>query len=117
MAAPSSPGSASHAGAPRSRGVVDPAAVLRVVLDPFVKAAPPSHWAFEMLQAIFSGDAVMARLLTTSHAKHWNPQVLTEPLGGPMGQNLLHVTALFNRPEIASLLLQSLDRAADEQAE
>jgi hypothetical protein len=38
-------------------------------------------------------------------------------LGGPMGQNLLHVTALFNRPEIASLLLQSLDRAADEQAE
>jgi hypothetical protein len=55
--------------------------------------------------------------LTTSHAKHWNPQVLTEPLGGPMGQNLLHVTALFNRPEIASLLLQSLDRAADEQAE
>lgn len=38
----------------------------------------------------------------------WDPALLLQPLG-PQGQNLLHVAALMNRPEIVHTLLQSSD--------
>ena len=59
----------------------------------------------------------MVRLITSSHQTRWNTQLLTEPLGGTLGQNLLHIAALQNRAAICGLFLQSLDKEADEQAE
>jgi len=117
---PNSPGGASQnagGGGSSSHGVVDPAAVLRIQLDPYLKKLPTTHWGFELVQAILGGDTEMVRLITSSHQTRWNTQLLTEPLGGPLGQNLLHIAALQNRAAICGLFLQSLDKEADEQAE
>lgn len=120
IAMPNSPGGASQGAggsSSSSHGVVDPAAVLRIQLDPYLKKLPTSHWAFELVQAILGGDTEMVRLITSSHQTRWNTQLLTEPLGGTLGQNLLHIAALQNRAAICGLFLQSLDKEADEQAE
>ena len=116
QAGPPSPGGASQSN--KGRTVVDASAVLRVRLDASLKSVAPTFWAFAPLNAIFGGDAELVRLLTTTHQQpHWDPRLLQEPLGGRQGQTLLHVAALFNRPEICSLFLQSLDAQADAQAE
>jgi len=97
--------------------VIDPAAFLRIHLDPAIKSFTPSHWAYEIGNAILSGDSEFTKLLTTSHAKKWDTKLLVEPLG-PSGQNLLHAAAIMNRAEILRAFMESVEaeiRTATEQ--
>ncbi len=81
---------------------------MRIALDPAYKGLTPSHWAYELLNAVIDGDAEFVKLMTTSAAKKWDPRLLMEPLG-PEGQNILHVSALMNRPDIMETLLNSAE--------
>jgi hypothetical protein len=96
--------------------VVDPAAFLRIQLDPSLRSLTPSHWAFELVNAILDGDSDFIRLAVTSAAKKWDPRAMIEPLG-PEGQNLLHVAALMNRPEIVCAFLESAEATMRESTE
>ncbi len=104
-------------GATNGGRVIDPAAYLRMSLDPALKSFTPSHWAYEIVNAILSGDSEFVKLLTTSHAKKWDTKLLVETLGST-GQNLLHVAAFMNRAEIVRYLMESVEteiRTATEQ--
>jgi hypothetical protein len=96
--------------------VIDPAAFLRIQLDPSLRSLTPSHWAFELVNAILDGDSDFIRLAVTSAAKKWDPRAMIEPLG-PEGQNLLHVAALMNRPEIVCAFLESAEATIRESTE
>jgi hypothetical protein len=113
-ARPSPPAAAASAGR-----VVDPASFLRISLDASLKHFTPAHWAYELVNAVLAGDGTFVALTCASHAKAWDPALIMEPLG-PSGQNLLHVAALMNRPDVVRSLLESWDtaarRAADAQA-
>jgi hypothetical protein len=75
----------------------------------------PTHWAYEMVQAVLGGDSDFIDSLVKSHAHAFDVSFLSEPLGGS-GQSILHVAALMNRPAIVSTLLGAADRALHAQA-
>ncbi len=76
----------------------------------------PSHWAYEIVQAIVDGDAAFAALVTASAAAKWDPARVIEGVT-PNGQNLLHLAALYNRPDILCTLLDSSDASIREATE
>lgn len=89
---------------------IDPAAFLRISLDPALALMTPAHWAYELVKAVEANDAEFVDVRVKSVAAAFDTASLAEPLG-PSGQSLLHVAAFLNRPEIAITLLCALDRS------
>ena len=93
----------------------DPAAHLRITLDPALKSLTPAHWAFETLNAIRGSDVAFVQSQVTTPSRGFTLDNLTEPLG-PTRQTLLHVAALLNQGAILCVLLGVADAAAEAAA-
>ena len=93
----------------------DPAALLRITLDPALRALTPLHWAYELLVAIRNSDLAYVATQVREPCRGFSLSMLTEPLG-PYRQTLLHVAALLNQGPILCALLGVADAAAREAA-
>lgn len=93
----------------------DPAAHLRIFLDPTLARLTPAHWAYEVLNAIRGSDVALVESQVSTPSRGFTLDMLTEPLG-PSRQTLLHVAALLNQGAILRLLLGVADAAAEAAA-
>ena len=106
---PSSPTGSLHMAA-------DPAAHLRLFLDPSLSRLTPLHWAYELLGAIRNADTAFVVTQVNEPSRGFTLDMLTQPLGGAQQQTMLHVAALLNQGPSLCALLAVADRAAGEAA-
>lgn len=98
------------------RSVIDPASNIRIKIDPAIHRLTPAHWAYELVQAIKSGDHELLESILTSTVNPFHISSLTEPLAAS-GQTLLHMASYYNYPKCLECLFRAGERHLNEQAE